>query len=93
MACTVEIIKGLEAKVERLSMELAQGRFRAEGCGYCSNSGVLMLGRIEDLQAVIAAQGAIIGWYDAHVQYTPKQAALEALKHALKVAKAEAGDP
>ncbi len=41
-------------EIERLNLELAQGKYR-EGavCGYCSHSGSLMLAKIERLQAII----------------------------------------
>ena len=52
----------------------------------------LQLG-IEQQQAVGAVYEAIVDWHEAHTQYTPEIPALSALKQALKVAKAEAGNP
>ncbi len=49
------------AEVERLNLELAQGKFR-EGavCGYCSHSGTLMLAEIERLRAIVDQQKEVL---------------------------------
>ena len=52
----------------------------------------LLRAKVEQLQAVIDAQTAIIDWHEAHTQYTPEVPALGVLKHALKTAQAKAGE-
>ena len=44
-------IDNLEAEIERLSAELAQGKYRqGVSCGYCSHGGAVLLEKIERLQ-------------------------------------------
>ncbi|KKK78502.1 hypothetical protein LCGC14_2052250 [marine sediment metagenome] len=62
---TAEGCREVAREIERLNLELAEGKFREEAvCGYCSHSGSLMLTEIERLRSQVELEKRNVQYRD-----------------------------